>query len=451
MDALTRRADLLDVEVPRAVWARGRRPWRGAAVRVGVAAGLLLVALLLPITSVRIVLAVLGIAVLMFTTPVADRRLEKLESRIRAADRGQAARLLVAIDRMPLVDLFAPFAWVALQKGRLNLVLGNGRAAAKSFADAGKYAGDPSNLALASAQAHAHVLAGDRKDARAVLATLEEKQQLGPRDRLDYGLVLLEETGRTAAARVHLEAAREALGGHPRVLAALALAYVRGDEGPRALEMLRTAEAAEDVGDDEIAVELIRRAKKAARPLIEAEEKRARRAKHSGDAPSAEAGKSSAASAKSSTAPMKKDKKDRRKERREKRKAEREAKPDPKAEATTKAVAAVKAEMAAKAEAAAKAQREAAERAKAEASARLQREAAERAKKEAAAKSEAAKLPSPPVFAPPPLPETPAAPSVAAPPVLAPPVVPKIDSAPAVDADGWDDLLGDAPPPKPKP
>ncbi len=513
MDALTRRADLLDVDVPRAVWARGKRPWRGTLIRVGVAAGLLVMALVIPVLGARIALAGLGIAVLMFTTPFADRRLAQLETKVRGADRSQAARLLVGIERAPLVDLFATHAWVALQKGRLNLVLGNGRAAAKAFLDASKYADDPNNVALASAQVHAHVLAGDRKDARTILVTLEDKQQLAARDRLDYGLVLLDESGRTTAARAHLEAAREALGGHPRVLAALALAYARGDDGPKALEMLRVAEESEDVAEDELATELLRRARKAARPLLEAEEKRARRAKPSADAASSDAARPAAAKsakkdkkATQARRAVEKEKKDRRKERREKRKADR---------STTRAETPIDPQVQAEAEARAAEKRAAVERHEADERARAEREAAEKraeavrraeamkqaeaetreaerraaeqreiekrevaareaerlaeakkradaeleaAARDAAARTEAERKPAPkpatpPVFAPPPIPvvpDVPKAPTVSAPPVVSAPAVPKVDSAPAVDSDGWDDLLGDAPAPKPK-
>jgi len=464
VDALTRRADLLDVDVPRTVWARGRRPWRGTMIRIGLAAGLLLVALLVGAIAVRAVLVVVGIIVVVFATPIADRRLEKLGEEIRRADRGRAARLLAQIERRPLVDLFATHAWTALQRGRLNLVLGNGRAAAKALAEAAHHAGDPGNVALLSAQAHAHTLAGDRKDARVVLTQLEEKKQLSARDQLDYGIVLLEESGRTGAARVHLEAAREGLGGHPRVLAALALAYARGDESGRALEMLRAAEANEDLAGDEIATELLRRARKAARPLLDAEEKRARRAKQAGDEPRTTSGAGTPAARGRGEA--KKDKKDRRKERREKRKAERDAEK----EKTTREQA--EQEQAARE----KAEREQAAREKVE----REKAARDLADREKAAREQAVReretaiaaakpvqpvapakpvepakpvappKPAAPVFAPPPVPSVPKAPSVAAP-AIAPPVVPAGDAAPGVAADGWDDLLGDVPVPPPKP
>jgi hypothetical protein len=501
MQAMQRRADLLDVEVERAVWSKGGRPLVGRALRFGAASLFFMFALVIPDLTVRLVFVVLGVLALLFLQPLMDSRLETIGREIGEADRRRASKLLAQLDFRRVVVFFASHGWVALQRGRLNLVLGNGRAAAKAFFDASRILAVPELPALVSAQAHALTIAGDRKEARPLLQALEKRELLSPRDRIDLGLALLEESGRAGQARTHLEAAREQLGGHPRVLAGLALACARTDDGAEGLALLETAEAAEGLADDEIATELVKRAKKALRPVIEAAEKRQRKARAAATAPSSDRAAAEPASAKAS----KKDRKDRRKERREKRRAakadatqaevvateelaadadiddadegeqttlpvarvdeatdldvrrrvdaEAEAQrrhAEAEAEAAKQRAEAEAAKQRAEAEAAKqRAEAEAAiHRAAAEAEAAKQRRAAEeeaakkKAEEAAAKRREAASRPAP-VFIPPPVPEAPA--SAAAPPIVQAPAVAAENkpAAPKVDESGWDDLLGD--------
>ncbi|MBK8235465.1 MAG: hypothetical protein IPK74_07930 [Deltaproteobacteria bacterium] len=313
MANLKRRSDLLDVEVERAVWSRGGRPLGGMVLRLGVGATFLLLALLIPEPVTRIVFAIAGLIVLVFLGPIMDRRLGTIAEAIDRVDRGRANTWLGSLEKLRVVQMFAPHAWVALQKGRLHLVVGNGRAAAKSLSDCARISGATGHAALISGQAHGLLLAGDRKEARELLQELEKQQKLGARDHLDLGIALLEDVGRTAVAKQHLDLAREQLGGHPRVLAALALALARGDDTTAALELLDAAQAHDDLEDDELARELLKRARKALRPALDAAEKRARKAKQA-----TEIAARPAAAAPSRTE-AKKDRKDRRKERREKR------------------------------------------------------------------------------------------------------------------------------------
>jgi hypothetical protein len=88
-----------------------------------------------------------------------------------------------------LVALFAPHAWISWQKGRLHLVVQDGRAAAVAFAEAARQLGDVKLPALLAAQAHAYVLSGDRKQARELLVDLEERDELRAWDRLNLGIV----------------------------------------------------------------------------------------------------------------------------------------------------------------------------------------------------------------------------------------------------------------------
>ena len=313
MANLKRRSDLLDVEVERAVWSRGGRPLGGMVLRLGVGATFLLLALLIPEPVTRIVFAIAGLIVLVFLGPIMDRRLGTIAEAIDRVDRGRANTWLGSLEKLRVVQMFAPHAWVALQKGRLHLVVGNGRAAAKSLSDCARISGATGHAALISGQAHGLLLAGDRKEARELLQELEKQQKLGARDHLDLAIALLEDVGRTAAAKQHLDLAREQLGGHPRVLAALALALARGDDTTAALELLDAAQAHDDLEDDELARELLKRARKALRPALDAAEKRARKAKQATEI----AARPAAAAPPRTEA--KKDRKDRRKERREKR------------------------------------------------------------------------------------------------------------------------------------
>lgn len=312
VSALTRRGDLLDVDVERPVWSKGGRPLAGMLLRFGFAGVFFALALAISEPFTRIIFVAFAVAVLLLLVPIMDGRLAAMGAAIAAADRPRAAKWLTQLEQQRIVTVFAPHAWVALQRGRLHLVLGNGRAAAKAFADCARISGHTDLPALVSAQAHALLLAGDRKDARALLGALDAKSKMTPRDQLDLGIALLEESGRTNAARTHLEAAREHLGGHPRLLAGLALAYARSDAPTEGLPLLEAAQAADEGNRDELAAELMKRARKALRPALDAAEKRERRAQA--------AASLAARSAGAVPAPTKrKEKKERRKDRREQR------------------------------------------------------------------------------------------------------------------------------------
>ncbi len=281
-------------------------------LRFGFAGVFFALALAISEPFTRIIFVAFAVAVLLLLVPIMDGRLAAMGAAIAAADRPRAAKWLTQLEQQRIVTVFAPHAWVALQRGRLHLVLGNGRAAAKAFADCARISGHTDLPALVSAQAHALLLAGDRKDARALLGALDAKSKMTPRDQLDLGIALLEESGRTNAARTHLEAAREHLGGHPRLLAGLALAYARSDAPTEGLPLLEAAQAADEGDRDELAAELMKRARKALRPALDAAEKRGRRAQA--------AASLAARSAGAVPAPTKrKEKKERRKDRREQR------------------------------------------------------------------------------------------------------------------------------------
>jgi tetratricopeptide (TPR) repeat protein len=260
------RADLLDVDLPKAVWSRSGRPLQGRISRIMFATTFVLAGLAMPWPAISYAMVVIGVLGFVFVPVITDAIVARREPGIRSATKDAAPRMLEDLDKSVLVSAFAPDAWVTLQRGRLHLAKGDGRAATQAFADTARILRNPSMPALRSAQAHALMLAGDRPAAREHLVALEQADALSPRDRLDLGVVMLGEPTRAEQARAHLQAAHEALGGHPQAAAALAIALARDGEHDEAFELLKQAEA-EARADDPLAQELVKRARKALRPV----------------------------------------------------------------------------------------------------------------------------------------------------------------------------------------
>src|SRR5690606_16989844 len=175
------------------------------------------------------------------------------------------------------VKMLAPHGWLRVQEGRIHLAVGDGRAAARAFAEAERVSTHPDKHALISAQAHALVLSGDRKEARELLGKLRKADQLSDLDHLNFGVVLLSEAGHNQEALAHLKQAREAFGDHPRALAGLMLALQRCDKTDESAALLGEAEAAVEASADQLAQDLLKRAKKGLRPLLKAKQKRERK------------------------------------------------------------------------------------------------------------------------------------------------------------------------------
>lgn len=266
-------------ELPRSTWSRSGRPGRGTALRWGIATTLVLAGLLAGELSMVALGVVAGVGVFFAIPLLADLRLRALEGRIAAGGREEAARWLKTLENSRFVRLLAPHAWVALQNGRLYMVLADGRAAAKELADCARFCRETEIPALVSARAHALVASGDRKQARTLLESLAESGQLRARDHLDYGIVLLQDRGRTQHAIAELQQAREDLGDHPRLLAALAVALERSGDSDGALELFESAQRALQGRDDVVAGELLKRARKALRSRLRSRGKGQRKAK----------------------------------------------------------------------------------------------------------------------------------------------------------------------------
>ncbi|MFY0538116.1 hypothetical protein [Nannocystis pusilla] len=149
-----------------------------------------------------------------------------LERAVLAATPSTAPGLLDALHQQRRVRWFAPFAWTALQEGRLHLVRGEGRASAKALTEAARLAGmmgDPP-AGIVSTQAHALLVADVPEQARDLLHALAKRQALGPWDQLHLAAAqLLAGKPRADEVRALLDAAQAALGATPRVLATRAL------------------------------------------------------------------------------------------------------------------------------------------------------------------------------------------------------------------------------------
>ncbi|MBZ5715459.1 tetratricopeptide repeat protein [Nannocystis pusilla] len=273
-------SELPAVVVPQHLWLRSARPVQGKAVQWAVPGVLIVVGLLMSSTALRVSFVLAGFGVFLLLPGLVTSRLEQLGREVLAADRSRAGELLKELPERPIVRLFAPAGWRSLQTALLNLKLGDGHAAAAGFAETAELCGQPEAVMLISAQAHAHVLAGERTKARELLQKLTQANLLGPRDQLDLGIVLLIESKKFKQALSYIEAARKTIGEHPRIVAAQALALQkleRIDEASVLLEQVQIA--IKDAATDTVTDDLIKRARKGLQDYLEAQLRRERRAR----------------------------------------------------------------------------------------------------------------------------------------------------------------------------
>ncbi|PCC70952.1 hypothetical protein SAMN02745121_02581 [Nannocystis exedens] len=273
-------SELPAVVVPQHLWLRSARPVQGKVVQWVVPGVLILVGLLMSTTALRVSFVLAGFGVFLLLPGLVTSRLEALGREVLAADRSRASELVTELPERPIVRLFAPAGWRSLQLALLNLKLGDGHAAAAGFAETAELCGQPEAVMLISAQAHAHVLAGERGKARELLQKLTQAGLLGPRDQLDLGIVLLIESKKFKQALSYIEAARKTIGDHPRIMAAQALALQkleRIDEASVLLEQVQIA--IKDAAVDSVTDDLIKRARKGLQDYLEAQLRRERRAR----------------------------------------------------------------------------------------------------------------------------------------------------------------------------
>jgi hypothetical protein len=260
---------------------RSGRSWYGTALRVYLGISMVAIAFLVPRGSVAFWgWIVAGVAAFVAFPLVIQMLLKPIAKKVDAANRKQATDLLSGLRERKLVRLFAPNGWTTLQEAKLHLCLGEGRAAAKAFADTAKLSRVAGNKpSLISAQAHCLLLAGDRREARELLSGLRKSDELSANDRLNLGIASLFDAAHGNETRELLAEAHESLGDHPRMLAALSIASERNGDEDRALEYLEQAEREqsereEDDHHDPLASELIKRARKGLREQLRAQNKK---------------------------------------------------------------------------------------------------------------------------------------------------------------------------------
>ena len=281
--AAVKHTELPAVTVPPHLWMRSGRPVEGRAVQIAVPAVLILAALLASESGLllRAGLVIAGAALYLALPAMALGRLERLGREIQAAEPGAARQLLKALPNKTVVRYFAPNAWRTLQAGVLQLKIGDGKAAAESFAETARLIHQPEAVMLISARAHALVLAGERIEAHSLLQDLAKENLLGSRDQLDLGIVLLiESQKKNKQALAYVEAARKTIGDHPRVLAALALALQKTERIDEASELLEQVQISLQGGEpDPIVDDLVKRARKGLQVFIEAQLRKERRSR----------------------------------------------------------------------------------------------------------------------------------------------------------------------------
>jgi len=267
-------------EISPDLWTGSRKPWRGWLLCSGAALSVATAGVLVPVPAARYALFALAV-VAFFAIPqyVLRLRLPRLAGEVDALSDKRAAQALQTRIREDFwVEQFAPSAWLPLQEARIQLVLEDGRAAARHFAEVARLgrAEDPKRR-VEAARGHALLMAGDRKEAMAIFDELARRDVLEPLDELALGIVLLSEPARIEDAGRHLLAAHESLGDEYRVLAALALARERLGEPEGAHQLVERATELQQAGlehDDVLAGDLLKRAKKGLRPWLRAQDKR---------------------------------------------------------------------------------------------------------------------------------------------------------------------------------
>jgi tetratricopeptide (TPR) repeat protein len=265
-------------EVPPHLWLRSGRPMVGTATRVYLSLVLIATALIFVPQGPAYWGLIGGGVLTYFLFPVVVQGLLKpIERRVLAVRRREATALLQEVRGRRLVRQFAPHAWLTLQEGRLHLRRGDGKAAARSFTETVRLSRGAGEPALVSAQAQALLIAEQPEQTRELLQALAKKGPLSASDRLHLGLALLAGKGSGRDALEHVQAAAQTLGGHPRVLAALALALHRADETSEALTMLQRAQDALGDEPDPFDEGLVQRGVKLLRTVQKAQQKRERK------------------------------------------------------------------------------------------------------------------------------------------------------------------------------
>jgi len=304
-------------ELPASTWGRSQRPPWGTLLRFAVAGVFVGVSLLVPGWPLALGALALGLLWVFVFPRWVERRLEDLGHRLAAVPAGAVPAQLRQLEETRLVAMFAPYAWVQIQRARLLAKVPDGRGAAAALGEAVRMCGGtPANLL--GLQADALLLGGDRKGALQILRRLERDAQLGGRDRVNLGVALLDERGALETALEHLQEDPAEAQYAARRWSALAVGLAKKRRFAEAREAFAQAEACPPQSKDGVVADLLKRASKGVREAPEP-----RPAQPESEAPKSEPPKSAASKSAASKSERTKSS---RKERREQRKSRKERK-----------------------------------------------------------------------------------------------------------------------------
>ena len=257
------------------VWQRSATPLTGRMIRVGTAVLGLGVGLAVAGPS-GVVLAGLAMVPLLAAPFLTARWLRARQSQISARVDGRTIARLNEMRGHWVVRYFAPHAWAPLFEARVQLQLGNGRAAARAFADTQRLSALGTSEALVLGRAEGHLIAGEKKEAVELLDTYAQGTQLSANAHLLLGVAYLGDSGRAKMALAPLTSAQSTLGDDPRCRAALVLAQDRHGKSEDVARGLAEIKDLLDAapGQDTVLADLLKRVRKLARSRERASGKR---------------------------------------------------------------------------------------------------------------------------------------------------------------------------------
>lgn len=248
------------------VWQRSALPLSGRLIRYGAAAtGALIGGIVGGVAG--IVMFVVAAAPVLVVPVIVAAKLRSITAELVGGD-GRAIARLHTLRELPWLRHFAPNAWAPAQEARLQLALGNGKAAARAFADVERLTAERDDESLTLARAHAHLLVAERKEALALLEPLAERGRLSDRGKFVLAVAYLGDGSRAKLALPILEELADRIGDDPAHRVALLLARARFAD-PR----LRTEDVATRVGEldldaiaeDAVLADIVKRLRKLVR------------------------------------------------------------------------------------------------------------------------------------------------------------------------------------------
>jgi len=269
---------VFDDRVDSSCWTRAPRPFKGRLLSFNIAAlSLLLAWAARAQIGVAVGFALAGIVGWFIARAMGMRPLHRLDGEVRDTTTAASARsLLGSLRERKLLDWFAPANFTPLMEGRLQLRIGDFRAAAAAYARAAQASVAPEvTRSMQAAQAHALVMAGDHKEALSRLNDLGDLKDFDPQVRLDLAIAKLSAPGSMRQVVDELEALGGGLASHPRALAAKSLALHREGQVDAAIDCFDQLSEHERAADPVVDA-LVKRARKSLRSALKTREKAAR-------------------------------------------------------------------------------------------------------------------------------------------------------------------------------